>query len=437
MIELRSPLGARQAAAAALLAWTLAPAVSASEVDDLRELERRVSGAIEAARRAFVFLAGGSGFLIGSDGSGGYVLTNAHVVADAADAGRTAFAVHLTGGKPFVADLVGRDPEGDVALLKLRGDPGVPPIELGDSEALRPGQQVIALGDPFLLASESLFLERPPPDYEPSASLGVVSAVHRSSDTYTDAIQVDAALNRGNSGGPLLTLEGKAVGINGKIEMRFDTGTNTGVGYAIPTSQVQRFLEPLRNAGGGIVRHGVVLGVEVAERSGDLPGLPVKSVKGGSPAEAAGLRAGDVVLSVEGLPVRSRTRFAGIAGTYPAGHPLALRVARGAGEHTLRVPLVEHGRLPFLGLQTKTDEAPDGGARVVKVIPGSPADRAGLRVDDVIVSLAGRRVMTHTDLELTLLGRAAGDIVDVSVQRDAKSLDLKVLVGGRGGPRGD
>src|SRR4029453_12127126 len=111
---------------------------------------------------------------------------------------------------------------------------------------------------PFLLGSKNLFLDVAPPDYEPSASLGIVSALHRFSDSYTDAIQVDVAVNRGNSGGPLLTLDGKVVGINGKIETRFDTGVNTGVGYAIPVSQILRFLEPMKHAGGGIVRHGMV-----------------------------------------------------------------------------------------------------------------------------------------------------------------------------------
>ena len=403
-------------------------ATSSSALDELRDLEKQAVKAIEAARRAFVFLEGGSGFLISPDG---YLLTNAHVVAEAVFARRTELRVHLTGGEAVLADLKGSDPEGDVALLKLRGRVDAPCLELGDSESLRTGQRVIALGDPFLIASASLFLGRPPPDYVPSASLGIVSAVHRNSDTYTDAIQVDVAVNRANSGGPLITLDGKVVGINGKIETRFDTGVNTGVGYAIPANQIRRFLEPLKKADGGIVRHGVLLGLEVAERAAGKPGLPVTKVKREAPAEVAGFKVGDLIVSLDGLSVASRNRFEGILGTYPAGQQVLVKLLRGMDSVELKVALVEAGPLPYLGLTARTEEGPDGEFRILQIVPSSPAERAGLKVNDVILTFAGRKILSHTELELNLQARMAGDVVDVSLLRDGAPVDLKVRIGGQ------
>lgn len=405
-----------------------------SELDHLRDIEQQAMRVIEVSKRAFVFLEGGSGFIISPDG---HMLTNAHVVVEALSAKRFLIRAHLAGGKPVTADILGTDPEGDVALLKVRPDPkepGVPfaYLELGDSEAVRGGQRVVALGDPFLIASANIFIERPPPDYEPSASLGVVSAVHRNSDTYTDAIQVDVAVNRGNSGGPLLTLDGKVVGINGKIETRFDTGVNTGVGYAIPTRQVQRFLEPLKKANGGSVRHGVVLGLESEERAGEKEGLAIQRVKASSPAEMAGFKEGDRILSVDDLPVRSRRRLEGILGTYPAGCVVTVKLLRGSDTLELKIELVEAGPLPFLGLTAKTDEGPDGGARILSIVPGSPAARAGIQVDDLVVGFNKVKILSHVELELQLQTRRMGDLVSVSIIRDGKTLEIEVRIGGRG-----
>jgi len=405
----------------------LVPA-AVGEIEALRELEALTQRVIERARPAFAFLEGGSGFVISPDG---YLLTNAHVVAEAIAQKRTTMRVHLAGGRPALADLQGADPEGDVALLKLRVTEPLAWLELGDSEALRPGDRVVALGDPFLIASASIFLERPPPDYEPSASLGVVSAVHRNSDTYTDAIQVDVAVNRGNSGGPLLTMEGKAVGINGKIETRFDTGVNTGVGYAIPTRQIQRFIEPLKKANGGFVRHGRILGIETEERAGERKGLPVTKVKDSSHAALAGFRPGDLILSVDGLKAHSRNRLDGILGTYPAGSEVKVALLRDGNPFEVKVALVEPGPLPFLGVTAKTHDGPDGGAKILAVLPSSPAERAGVQVDDVIVSFGSKRVMSHTELELFLQARMAGEEVDISVLRGGTPFDLKVRIGGR------
>jgi serine protease Do len=400
---------------------------AATEIELLRDLERRAAAAIDAAREAFVFIDGGSGFII----EGGFVLTNEHVVAD-----KSRLIVQLSGGRTFRAEVLGHDPEGDVALLKLEGDPGVRPLELGDSDQLRVGETVLAVGDPFLVASRDLFLTFAPADYDPSASLGIVSALHRFSDMYTDAIQVDVAVNRGNSGGPLLTLDGKVVGINGKIETRFAFGINTGVGYAVPSNQIKRFLEPLKNARGGFVRHGAIHGLEVAERADGAPGLPVVRVRSPSPAETLGFEAGDKVLAIDGAPILSRTRYLGVLGTYPAGHTVAVSVERRGEPIEIRVDLLEAGGTPYVGMKTEDlvgeKDAP-GGVKVIEVIRGSPAERAGLQVNDRILSFAGQKVALSGDLRAALQNRVVGDEVPLAITRDGKDMELRIRLGGRRG----
>ena len=276
----------------ALLALAPCPRVCAdaasSQVAALRELETRIKTVVAACKPAFVFIKGnqgggyssGSGFCISPDG---YVLTNDHVIA-----GARSVQAYMTGGRFFKTTVVGRDPGGDVALLKLQGGEKFPFLELGDSQGLRPGQRVLALGDPFLTGSESIFDPGAPANFEPAVSMGSVSAVHRYSETYNDAIQVDLAVNRGNSGGPLITLDGKAVGINGKIETRFALGINTGVGYAVPSNQIARFMKYLKSAEGGVILHGKIEGLIVGERADEKSGLPVTGVLQGrrSPRES-------------------------------------------------------------------------------------------------------------------------------------------------------
>ena len=292
------------------------------DLAQLRKLEKKILSTIESGKKGFVFLEGGSGFLISKDG---YVLTNDHVVV-----GRKETVVQVTGGKIYRARVVGHDPAGDVALLKVDTPDELPFLVLGDSSEVKVGQHVVALGDPFLIGSMNLFFGRVPPDKEPSASLGIVSALHRYSDTYSDAIQVDTAVNRGNSGGPLLTLDGKVVGINGKIETRFAFGINSGVGYAVPSNQIKNFLDVLKKANGGRVRHGVISGLFVEQRAEGRAGLPVRDVEKGSSAEKAGFKKGDLIVAIEGNRPATRNRYKGIVNSFPEGTEIVVKVARGA-----------------------------------------------------------------------------------------------------------
>lgn len=383
----------------------------ADELARLREIQNRTVRTIEAGTKAFVFLQGGSGFLISADG---YILTNNHVVR-----GRKKSVVRLVNGKNHEAKVVGHDPQGDIALLKIDNVSDLPFLELGDSSKLKVGQPVVALGDPFLVASLNLFFGRTPPSQEPSASLGIVSALHRYSDTYSDAIQVDTAVNQGNSGGPLLTLDGKVVGINGKIETRFAMGVNSGVGYAVPSQQIKNFLPELKKAGGGALKHGTIDGLRVADRADGKPGLPIWKVEPDSDAEAAGLEPGDLLVSVDGAPVLTRNRYKGVLGTLPAGRTVTLQLLRGAEGFEVTFALkVRQGA----SLGIRMENGPKGGVLVKETFPDGPAAKAGIRKGDIILLFQGLRVGAAVQLRQLLELRSPGDQVELAVLREKKLL---------------
>lgn len=398
-----------------------------SEFEHLRALEEQITAVITRCAQSFVFLQGGSGFVISEDG---YVLTNEHVVASFSTDGElvNSVNVYLRGGRKIKGDVVGHNPDGDLALIRLHEPPGVPALEFGNSDAVEIGQTVIALGDPFLVGSQEIFFQFDPiPDFEPSASVGIVSALHRYSKAYTDAIQVDAAVNPGNSGGPLLTLEGKVIGINGKIENPYGVGINHGIGYAIPSNQARRFVKPLREAKGDIVRHGTIHGVEMALRRGELPGLPVVSVVPGSYTDRLGIRAGDRFLEVAGYRVPTSNRYLGVLGAFPAGSVIPLRIARGSDLFEKAITLFVYGKSE-LGVKI----APAAKANTVKVAmvdDGKAAALAGIRTGDVIRRFADQPVHTTEDLKKLIGSRAPGEEVNVTVSRDGNPIELTLLLG--------
>ncbi|MBI4576582.1 MAG: trypsin-like peptidase domain-containing protein, partial [Planctomycetes bacterium] len=307
---MRTPPGVAAVLAVLLivLAASAASAASAAPQDpDLPALVSRVAGAC-------VIVGGGSGVLVSADG---LVLTCAHVV------GVTAGLPVMIRGVSHPARVLGTDPLGDVALLRIEGAAGLPCLSLGDSDALRVGQRVLALGNPFG------YSER---DWQPTVTLGVVSALHRFQGGYSDAIQTDAPINPGNSGGPLLDLAGDVVGINGRVAVRFGDRVNTGVGYAIPSNQLRRFLPLLEEAEGGSVEHALLEGVRVEAGDDGGSGAQVESVLPGSVAAEAGFRSGDRIVAVESLPVPNGNRFHGILGTFTPGSRLRFAVRRGLEE---------------------------------------------------------------------------------------------------------
>jgi S1-C subfamily serine protease len=314
------------------------------EVDEVRRFEKELKATVGKVRPAFCFVASGSGVLISKDG---WILTNHHVAGPTGKRHR----VYLTGGKSYNAKVIGHDPLGDISLLKIdKKVDNLPYLELGDSDDLRVGQSVIAMGNPFLTGSGSGAQAVPGyqiggGNWEPTITLGIVSALHRYQDWYMDAIQTDAQINPGNSGGPLITLDGKIVGINGRIAMRYFNRVNTGVGYAIPSTQIRRYMEAFKK--GGRVYHGMIDGATVVEcgvddyvNSGEYgDGVLIVGVSEPSPAHKAGFREGDIITRIDKYTIFNLNRYHGVVGTFPAGEMVVATVKRGGTTEKLTVVL--------------------------------------------------------------------------------------------------
>ena len=359
-------------------------------------------------RPAYVFIAGGSGVIVRPDG---LMLTNDHVLEN-----RRSFDVRLGDGRSFRAKLLGRDAVGDLAALKIEvpdGEP-LPCLPLGDSEALQVGDEVLAAGNPFALGVL---------DQAPTFTVGIVSAVHHTQGTYTECIVTDAELNPGNSGGPLVTMAGEVVGINGQISTRYGLRSNTGLGFAIGSRQIAIWLPRLEAAGGEEVKHARLVGLEFA--SGDrekAESVVVTGVIEGTPAAAAGFRAGDAIVAIDGAPVVNGHRYAGLLGIYPDGHEVAVTVRRDGGEATLTAKLTAPARCK-VGLDLRRPRGDSLVPVVGGVEAGSPAEAAGLRPGDEIVAFAGRRLAFSSREERKAFDRGlrttimVGDVVPLTVRR--------------------
>ena len=370
-------------------------------------VESELTGVIERASNAFAFVGLGSGITISPDG---YILSNHHVAGD-----RNQWTVRIYGtGKFFVCDLVGTDPVGDLCLLKARNASKLPFVEPGDMSTLKVGQQCLTIGDPFKLAD--------PWDGPPSVSLGTISLLHRFQQNYCDAIQTDAAINPGNSGGPLVTLDGKLIGITGQIMSRFLARANTGIGYAIPIDQINRFIPLLKAAGGKYVYHGALPDGAVFTQSSidDVQAAVVESVETASDAELLDFRRGDKVLRVDEKPVLNYWRLRGIIQSYPENTPVTLVMLRAGKEVTIKFKLP---RMPLppapafiesLGIQVVPSRAGDG-LLLKKVLPDSVAERAGLQKDDVILKISGKPPVSNW--QEALLAKRAGEQVPVEIRR--------------------
>ena len=370
------------------------------------------------ARPAFVFIAGGSGVVIRPDG---LMLTNDHVIEN-----RRRFDVRLGDGRSFKAKVVGRDAVGDLAALQLDLPAGetVPHLPLGDSEALRVGDEAIAVGNPFALGVL---------DQAPTFTVGIISAVHHTQGSYTECIVTDAELNPGNSGGPLINMAGEVVGINGQISTRYGLRSNTGLGFAISARQIAMWLPLLERAAGGEVKHARLAGVEFESRDREtVASVTVKDVAEGTLAAEAGFRTGDTIVAIDDAPVANGHRCAGLLGIYPEGSRAAFRVRRGGEEVTLEAVLTAPQRC-----RTGIDlERPRGGdlLPVVEVVePGSSAEVAGLKPGDVIVAFRGRRLEFPARDARKLFDRAlrttinVDDIVPLTVRRGTTEVELRLI----------
>lgn len=352
----------------------------------------------------------GSGVII--DGQKGLVLTNAHVIA-----GGTSITARLLDGRELEATLVGSDPDFDVAVLRLAtGGKPLPQAAMGDSGDIMIGETAIAIGNPF--------------GYTNTVTTGVVSAVGRSlkheGGAYADLIQTDAAINPGNSGGPLVNLAGEVIGINMAIQAQAQ-----GIGFAIPINKARRVVAQIVGGGGVTPAWLGLSGQDVDARTAryfklDRPrGMLVTEVDPGSAAEKAGLKPGDLVLSVGGTDLDDKDQFLGILRTSAVGESLALVVRR--DKETLRLSAAPtafeaHDAAEVAGRRWGLSVAFSRGAvTVAGVASGSPAARLGLKSGDVLSQIGGEKLSGQKEFTRAVYLSRMHRTVLVMIERGGRS----------------
>jgi serine protease Do len=369
----------------------------------------------------------------------GYIVTNKHVVWDADEV-----TVTLSDGRYFDAETVGFDPESDLAVLKINAS-DLLPAEFGDSEEIKVGEWVLAMGDPFGLSQ--------------TVTAGIVSALGRSIQgrpiggqpaTFQDMIQTDAAINPGNSGGPLVDLNGHVIGINTAIYSR--SGGFQGIGFAIPARIVSKVVRDLITEGEVIRGY---LGVNIQDLTPDLAasfgldsarGVLVTNVQAGTPAEEAGLQVEDIITHFDGEPMGDADELMNEVASTDPGTPVELRIFRDGERQTVSVTVGERDAemiaramrdgmqgesrrtqgLDRFGLSLRAvtpEEAamlnlPSDDLVVIdEVEPGSPADDRGLRRGDVVMRIGSQDIASLSDVRAALRDQDLEDGVRVKIMR--------------------
>lgn len=367
----------------------------------------------------------GSGFIINQDG---YILTNAHVVAEADEV-----SVTLTDKREFKAKVLGADPYTDVALIKIEAS-SLPVVRIGDSNRLEPGEWVAAIGAPF--------------GFENSVTAGIVSAKGRilPNESYVPFIQTDVAVNPGNSGGPLFNMRGEVVGINSQIYS--GTGGYMGLSFAIPIDIAMEIAQQLRTSG-KVTRSRI--GVQVQELTRDLAasfglkeprGALVAMVEKGGPADKAGMQASDIVLSLNGQPVQNSADLARFVASTKPGTVVTAEVWRKGRSIPLKITTVELPAPPSAARGGGSGAGAKSAAKtglVVSDIPAAqrrnlgieggvlvrraegPAMQAGIRAGDIIQKLNDTEVEGVSHLE-SLLDRNQGKTVALLIRRGEQTL---------------
>jgi serine protease Do len=369
----------------------------------------------------------GSGFIVSSDG---YVLTNAHVVDDASEV-----TVKLTDRREFVAKVIGVDKRSDVALIKIAAT-GLPTVHFGDSSRLKPGQWVVAIGSPF--------------GFENSVTAGVVSATARPLDeNYVPFIQTDAAVNPGNSGGPLFNVDGQVIGINAQIYSR--TGGFMGMSFAIPIDLALNVKNQLLTKG-KVSRSRIGVGVQDVNQKlaqsfglGTPHGALISSVEPKSPSERAGLKPGDVITSVNGHYIDHSFDLPTIIADIPPGNVAHVGIWHDHKADTVDVKTVLLDEEPARTAHSESDEG--GGKLGLAVRPldpkeqqqlhtrgrllvedvSGPALAAGLQAGDVVLGVNGAGVSSVADLKREVA--RAGHSVALLIQRDEAQIYVPVDIG--------
>ncbi|WP_267248812.1 serine endoprotease DegP [Yersinia sp. Marseille-Q5920] len=364
------------------------------------------------------FRALGSGVII--DAAKGYVVTNNHVVDNA-----TKINVKLSDGRSFDAKVIGKDPRTDIALLQLKDAKNLTAIKIADSDQLRVGDYTVAIGNPYGLGE--------------TVTSGIVSALGRSGlnvENYENFIQTDAAINRGNSGGALINLNGELIGINTAILA--PDGGNIGIGFAIPSNMVKNLTSQMVEF--GQVKRGE-LGIMGTELNSELAkAMNVDAQKGAfisqvlpkSAAAKAGIKAGDVIVSMNGKAINSFAGFRAEIGTLPVGSKMTLGLLREGKPVNVDVTLeqssqtqVDSGNL-YTGIEgaelSNSDVNGKKGVKVDSVKPGTAAARIGLKKGDIIMGVNQQPVQNLGELRKILDTKPS--VLALSIQRGDTSLYL-------------
>ena len=377
--------------------------------------------------RSFEQKGVGSGFVMSREG---FILTNNHVVEEADQ-----IKVKLANGKAYEGKVVGRDPKTDLALVKIDGAPDLHALTLGDSENLKVGSWVVAVGSPFGL--------------EQTVTAGIVSAKGRviGSGPYDNFIQTDASINPGNSGGPLINMKGEVVGINTAI-----VAEGQGIGFAIPVDMAKDIAHQLQDK--GHVTRGW-LGVSIQQMTPELAksfgmkeekGALVSQVFPSSPAEKAGIEKGDVIVAFDGKEVADSKDLPRLVASTPVGKTVAVKLSREGKvvERQVRVSEMEEqktevakaptGKKLGIAVQNLTPEIAKGlglkkesGVVITQVEPGSPASEAGLQTGDVIREVDRKPVKDVDDFVQKVEKARGQDTVLLFVQRGQNHLFAAVI----------
>ncbi|MEX2976418.1 serine endoprotease DegP [Serratia fonticola] len=363
------------------------------------------------------FKALGSGVIINAEK--GYVVTNNHVVDNASK-----ITVQLSDGRRFEAKVIGKDPRSDIALIQLKDAKNLSAIKMADSEQLRVGDYTVAIGNPYGLGE--------------TVTSGIVSALGRSGlniENYENFIQTDAAINRGNSGGALVNLNGELVGINTAILA--PDGGNIGIGFAIPSNMVKNLTSQMVEF--GQVKRGE-LGIMGTELNSELAqamkvdaqrGAFVSQVVPKSSAAKAGIKAGDVIVTLNGKAISSFASFRAEIGSLPVGTKMALGIIRDGKPVSIDVTLQQSSQeqvdssniytgIEGAELSNSTDKVK--GVKIEKVKPGSAAARIGLKKGDVIMGVNQQPINNLGELRKVLDSKPA--VLALNIQRGDSTLYL-------------
>jgi len=377
----------------------------------------------------------GTGFIIDKEG---YILTNNHV-AEGADE----ITVKLSDNKEYKARVIGLDSKTDLALIKIDGAKDLTPLTLGNSDQIDVGDWVVAIGNPFGL--------------EHTVTAGIVSAKYRQTGvaSYENYIQTDAAINQGNSGGPLMNTNGEVIGINSNIYS--ETGGSIGIGFAIPINMAKELLPQLKK--GKVVRGW--LGVSIQKITSDLQNkLGLKDARGalvgdvteGGPAQKAGIQSGDVIITFDGKAINEMSELPLIVASTPVGKNTMIEVIRNGDKKTLDIKVgelkdVEPAPTPpasgggnystgygFTVADITSEMASQynlpskTGVIIIDVDSGSPAEEAGLQSGDIVVEIDREKIADASQFNRKIKAYKKGDTILFLIKREGLSLFLTLKV---------